>query len=885
MAELPPNIEPIEPNIKHNAAQPQKQLVQEPPKLAVEAHLETNLEANLPELPVLLPGGAAPKNAKNVRGNAAGNVHPNIQGNLQGIPQMVHRQKFILPQRGKKEAKKEAAGKRGLLVEHLRNYYSNYIPHSSAEEDQSPAHQSPAHEGAALLFEELLHNSIDEYLEGHGGVIDVLCNAETITLRDYGRGIEHDQLCAAAQEFSAKSKRNSRAVQYCEGLSGLGLKLANALSSRFLLRSYRNEKFAELQSARGLKLHERRGRCEKKAGTFIRFTPDAQIFGKQPVQAAVLAQIMAKAAALHPGLELRLNQEQVFLAKGLAGLFTLLPKWRGQNYCYAPRSLGAANWQLSFAHLAEWQQGGLQNPLWAASFVNARECTGGCDGGQHMRQLQRAFLWALLRAFPNRKEQIQAFWDEGITLFFAVRLIEPKFEDSSKRKLVGSQGELGAIIHECQQQLLGLLQQDAELRHALEKLLDERSAFDARDEYKRRQQQLSGELLQIENQVQTLDRALDGQQKRSSELEGNLQTALRDAQVRQEGWEGSAKQIQQGIEAAANELNALQQQQHAEQARYREEWQQRLQNLEAEQNACDELKEELQQQAANQLENERQRQKLVESGLANWEHLEQALQAAGELQKQRDQEQEQLLEYLHSASEAVEAKRQDAEQNIELAEQKMLLRQEGYLENFENNAKQQFDTIQGEIAQRKQDLQTALENNRQKAYDKLEKLHRQFEENLNAQQQSWRAQLEETEEHSQAELQQIRAQREQALERHEQLWQKQEAAIAEQNQKQQQFLERSQERLDESRREAQAHQSVQYELVQNRRELEQFFAQQRSARGEQAQKWQEQLAQNQKKLDENQQKIGAQLDGQQEVQQAQKLEWEQQNRKAKTRNG
>ena len=819
---------------------PQKQIVQQ------------KISSELPELPVLLQSKATPQN---------------LQENAPGLPAL--QQKFTLLQRDKKTV----ADKPSLLVEHLRNYYSNYITHNPSGLD----------EGASLLFQELLNNSIDEYLEGHGNAIDVLCNTETITLRDYGRGIDHDQLHAASQEFSAKSKQNSHDIQYCEGLSGLGLKLANALSSRFLLRSYRNQRFAELKSAKGLKLHERQGRCEKKIGTFIRFTPDAQIFGKQPVQAAVLAEILAKAAALHPGLELRLNQDQIFLAKGPIDLFALLPRWRGQKYLYTPRSLGGKNWQLSFAHLAEWQRngGGLQNPLWVASFVNGRECAGGQTGGQHMRQLQGAFLWALLRTFPQRKEQLQAFWDEGITLFFAIKLIEPEFVDSGKRRLLGNQVEIATIIHECQEQLLKLFSRDAGFRNVLEKLLDERSELDEKGEYKHWQQQLSGELLQIEHRAQKLDQALEGQQKRSSDLERNLQKALDGAAENQKHWEESSRQIHLGIEETTNELHAIQKWQRTEQSQYHKEWEQRLQNLEEERNACYELKEDLQKQAQTRLEDERRRQKLVASGLESWNHLKQALQAASELQKQRDQEQEQILEYLENAREAVEAKHHTAEQNIELAEQKMLLRQEAYLENFENNANAKFHTIHDEIEQRQQDLQTTLESEQQKAYEKLEKLHQQFAENLNAEEQNWQKQLEKADKHSTAELQRITAQREQSLEHSEQLWREKEAALTEQNQKQQHFLERWQERLDESRREAQAHQNIQYELVQNREELEKFFAEQRSTREEQAQKWQEQLEQNQKNLDENQQKINAQLDEQYETQQTQQQEWKQQTERQK----
>ncbi len=774
------------------------------------------------------------------------------------------------PEPAKSLATTAKSNKPGSIVEHIRSHYSNYLVAGSSmsnspvagtkELSYDVANEQTWYSGVSILFQELLNNSVDEFLEGHGKVIDVLCSSETITIRDYGRGLPHNRLRAETQELSRSSKTNSTEIQYCEGLKGLGLKMVNALSSRFLLRSYRSRKFAELESARGAVLRERHGRCDKKDGTFIRFTPDPTIFGKQSIRVPVLFDILCKVAALHPGLEIRLNQNHIIARKGVEDLFQSLPQWRKLQYLYPALSLGGDRWQLSFAHLAEWQtnDGGLHNERLVQSFVNGHACAGGLAGGAHMRQLQGAFSGALRETFPDKTEQVNAFWDKGLTLFFSLKLVEPGFQDPGKTRLLGAEDEIADIALDCRQKLSALLARDEELKAQLGKLLDDCSAVDVHDEYKLWQLRLSGNVQQVEDRSHKLDALLQGSETKYQELDESLRTALDESEEIQKHWKEVSSQLTMDLEQAESDLGKLKKLQRAEQRRYRKEQEKRLHSLETEQESYRELKEGLERQSQAQLAIEQQRRLLIDSGLQNWERLQQALETAGDLQKQRDLEQEQILQYLSNAKDATEAEVHIAQQNIKMAEQKMLQRQEAYLKNFQENANDEFESIHDEIDQHKQILHSKMDDEQKKAYEKLNKLHQRFAQSLREREQRWQKRLMQAEQDSEQEWQHKTEQRQQALGQLDQTWRQQEATLEEQRQKQQQFLERWQERLDKGREELQAHQEAQRELIRSRKELREFFEQQEVAREEQARLWQDWLTENREKLDDKQQLIEAQ---------------------------
>ncbi|MEM9423661.1 MAG: ATP-binding protein, partial [Spirochaetota bacterium] len=713
-------------------------------------------------------------------------------------------------------------------IEHIRSHYSNYL--GSTQGAKSTEHNSG---GVGVLMRELLHNSIDEYLQGYGGIIEIHSNAETITIRDYGRGIPFERLRRAIQEPGKSSKMNSEEIRFCEGLNGLGLKLAHALSSRFLLRSYRQQTFDEIESAEGVILRDRRGRCEKEDGTFIRFTPAPQIFGTQLVNIPQLFEIICQMVALHPGLEIRFNHKHLVARKGLGDLYQLLPQWSKQNYLYESRSLQGQNWQLSFAHLAEWQSnsGGLHNERLVHSFVNGHAPAGGLTGGLHMRQLQGAFLSVLRQAFPQK--EVDAFWDKGITLFWSLNLVAPHFQGSGKTHLVGAESELAAIAEECREQLWELFSQDDELKSALGKLLDDCSSAGKQEDYGIWQSRLSGGLRQVEERADELNQMLRDSERKYVDLDDRLRTSLDESEEIQKHWKDVAGHLTVDLARTGNEFAQLKKLQRAEQRRYRKEQEKRLEALEGEQQVYQKLKQGLAQQAKVQLAKEKQRGELIDGSLQNWNRLQASLESAEALRKQWDLEQEQIVQYLQGAKASTETEVRIAKENIKLSEQKMLQRQENYLQNFQENALSEFETIHDEITDRKQELRSALDEEQDKAYDKLAKLHQSFSASLEEKDKLWQERLAQVDQNVASEWQQHTEQRKLVLADLDKSWREQEAVLERQRKKHEGFLESWETQLKDGRRELEAHQNACGELTRNRKELEVFLSEQKSAHEEQ----------------------------------------------------
>ena len=79
-------------------------------------------------------------------------------------------------------------------------------------------------DGIYILIKEVLDNSIDEYIMGAGKTIEVLVKDETVTIRDYGRGIPLGKVVDVVSKMNTGGKYDSRAFKKSVGLNGVGTK-------------------------------------------------------------------------------------------------------------------------------------------------------------------------------------------------------------------------------------------------------------------------------------------------------------------------------------------------------------------------------------------------------------------------------------------------------------------------------------------------------------------------------------------------------------------------------------------------------------------------------------------------------------------------------------
>ncbi|NIZ19028.1 DNA topoisomerase IV subunit B [Entomospira culicis] len=281
-------------------------------------------------------------------------------------------------------------------------------------------------DGIYILLKEVVDNTIDEFIMGHGKkvVIDVDVELGRVSVRDEGRGIPLGKVIDCVSIINTGAKYNDDVFQFSVGLNGVGTKAVNALSSHFLVRSIREGIYQEATFSQGKLLSEDKGKSHEKNGVYVEFTPDVEIFGSYRFNMEYLAQRMHSYACLNRGLTLVLNGEK-FISKN--GLLDYLEKETEDAIRYPMISHRATHLEFAFTHTSE----GYGETYF--SFVNGQFTS---DGGTHLVAFKEGILRGV-NAFYNDKFTAQDV-REGIAGAVAVKVKDPIFESQTKNKLGNS---------------------------------------------------------------------------------------------------------------------------------------------------------------------------------------------------------------------------------------------------------------------------------------------------------------------------------------------------------------------------------------------------------------------------------------------------------------
>lgn len=98
--------------------------------------------------------------------------------------------------------------------EHIRlrpGMYIGKLGDGSAQDD-----------GVYILIKEVIDNSIDEYVMGHGDKIDISVQNGEVSVRDYGRGIPLGKVIDCVSRINTGGKYDSEAFKKSVGLNGVG---------------------------------------------------------------------------------------------------------------------------------------------------------------------------------------------------------------------------------------------------------------------------------------------------------------------------------------------------------------------------------------------------------------------------------------------------------------------------------------------------------------------------------------------------------------------------------------------------------------------------------------------------------------------------------------
>ena len=298
---------------------------------------------------------------------------------------------------------------------------------------------SHAQDGIYVMLKEVVDNSIDEFIMGAGRRIEIKRDENTVAIRDFGRGIPLGKVVDCVSQINTGAKYNDDVFQFSVGLNGVGNKAVNALSSEFEVISFREGKFQRALFQRGKLVEETSGSSKEKTGTFIRFTPDDEIFKKYKWREEYIHHRLEYYSYLNCGLELRYNK-QSYISKN--GLQDLLEKEIGDDpTVYDAVYYKGDKLEFAFTHTHAYGENYF-------SFVNGQHTT---DGGTH----QSAFREGILKGINEFADRNFAGEDvrDGLIGAVAVKVKEPVFESQTKNKL-GSTEVRTPVMQEVRDQMV-----------------------------------------------------------------------------------------------------------------------------------------------------------------------------------------------------------------------------------------------------------------------------------------------------------------------------------------------------------------------------------------------------------------------------------------------
>ena len=280
---------------------------------------------------------------------------------------------------------------------------------------------SYADDGIYVLLKEVLDNSIDEYMMGYGKSIEVTIEEGTVAVRDYGRGVPLGKVVDVSSKMNTGAKYDSKAFKKSVGLNGVGIKAVNALSSYFLITSYRDGECKRVEYSKAIVTEESDIQPTGEAnGTQVFFVPDREIFKDYHYKDEFIEGLLKNYVFLNSGLSIIYNGKRFYSRNGLVDL---LNENMTTEPLYPIIHLKGEDIEIAFTHTGQYGEE-------YYSFVNGQHTT---QGGTH----QSAFKEHIARTIKEFFNKNMDYTDirNGLVAAIAVNVEEPIFESQTKTKL------------------------------------------------------------------------------------------------------------------------------------------------------------------------------------------------------------------------------------------------------------------------------------------------------------------------------------------------------------------------------------------------------------------------------------------------------------------
>ena len=276
-------------------------------------------------------------------------------------------------------------------------------------------------DGIYVLLKEVIDNSIDEFNMGFGKQIDITLEDGTCTVRDYGRGIPLGKVKQATSDVNTGGKFDSKNFQKSVGLNGVGIKAVNALSTECEVISYRDGECVRVLYHQGnLIEHTGPEATTEPNGTFVRFTPDPELFRDYAYRMEFVETMVNNYTYLNTGLSLYLNGKRYISRHGL---LDLIRERLTSEPLYPIIHLQGEDIEMVLTHTDQYGEE-------YYSFVNGQHTT---QGGTHLTAYREWVSRTIKEYFGKGFE----FSDirNGMVGAISIRIQEPVFESQTKTKL------------------------------------------------------------------------------------------------------------------------------------------------------------------------------------------------------------------------------------------------------------------------------------------------------------------------------------------------------------------------------------------------------------------------------------------------------------------
>jgi topoisomerase IV subunit B len=298
-------------------------------------------------------------------------------------------------------------------------------------------------DGIYVMIKEVIDNSVDEFIMGHGQKIEIGLNEKTstVTVRDWGRGIPLGKVIECVSQINTGAKYNDDVFQFSVGLNGVGTKAVNALSSRFIVKSTRDGEFVEARFLKGVLQEKKKGKTKEENGTWVEFTPDPEIFKKFSFRKELIVKRLWHYAYLNTGLTLTFNKEEIRSENGLLDLLNGEVK---EDRLYEPLHYRGKHIEFAFLHSSSYGETYF-------SFVNGQYTQ---DGGTHLSAFKEGILKGINEYAKANFQGVDV--REGIVGTILIKVKDPVFESQTKNKLSNSEIR-GPVVQEVKTAVQNLL--------------------------------------------------------------------------------------------------------------------------------------------------------------------------------------------------------------------------------------------------------------------------------------------------------------------------------------------------------------------------------------------------------------------------------------------